>query len=163
MGLIANPRQTALITSRSRINVLGKEIEKDNAMTVDWHMPVSFTPQLYAIAIGTTRFTHKLIQESRAFVVNFMPYSMKEQAVYCGRHTGEHRDKLKEAGIEIYEAENVDCGRVKGAVGYLECEVIQEIEAGDHTIFIGKVVHAELMEGGKRLFHIDMDEFTTTK
>ncbi|MBN2111860.1 flavin reductase family protein [Candidatus Woesearchaeota archaeon] len=163
MGLLTNPRQTIIVTCRSRARIMGKEVEKDNALTLDWHMPVSFKPQLYAISVGKTRFSHKLIQESKAFVVNFLPYTMKEAALYCGRHTGEHHDKIKDAGLKTYEADNVDCPRIEGAAGYLECEVVKEIEAGDHTIFIGKVVHADMAGEKKRLFHVDMDHFTTTK
>lgn len=163
MGLLTNPRQTIIVTCRSRINVMGKKVEKDNAITLDWHMPVSFKPQLYAIAVGKSRFSCTMIHESKSFVVNFIPSTMGKEALYCGRHTGEHRDKLKEAGLKIHEGENVDCPRIVGAVGYLECEVVQEVEAGDHTIFIGKVVHAESIREAKRLFHVDMDEFTSTK
>jgi flavin reductase (DIM6/NTAB) family NADH-FMN oxidoreductase RutF len=163
MALLTNPRQTVIVTCRSRAHVMGKEVEKDNAITVDWHMPVSFKPQLYAIAIGNTRFSHRLIHESRAFVVNFLPSTMKDAAIYCGRHTGEHRNKIKEAGLTMHDADNVDCFRIGGAVGFMECEVVQEIDAGDHTIFIGKVVHADLVKEEKRLFHTDGDKFTTTE
>jgi flavin reductase (DIM6/NTAB) family NADH-FMN oxidoreductase RutF len=163
MGLLTNPRQTVIVTCRSRIGVMGKHIEKDNAITLDWHMPVSFKPQLYAIAVGKNRFSHKLIHESKSFVVNFIPLKMKDAALYCGRHTGEHRNKLEEAKLKTHEAENVDCPRLVGAVGYLECEVVSEVEAGDHTIFIGKVVHADLISEQKRLFHVDMNDFTSTE
>ena len=163
MGLLANPRHTMLVTCRSHVTVMGKRVERDNVITLDWHMPVSFEPQLYAIAIGTSRFSHKIITEGKCFVVNFMPLSMKDAAIYCGRRSGEHLNKFEGAGLKTHEAENVDCPRIVGALGYLECEVIQEIDAGDHTIFIGKVMHGDLIKSGKRLFHTDGDEFTTTK
>jgi flavin reductase (DIM6/NTAB) family NADH-FMN oxidoreductase RutF len=163
MGLLTNPRQTVIVTCRARgARVMGVETEKDNAITIDWHMPVSFSPQLYAIAVGKSRFSYKILTESKAFVVNFIPETMAKEATFCGRRSGEHRDKLKEAEIKTHEADNIDCPRIVGAVGYLECEVIQEVEAGDHVIFIGKVVHAELVKEQKRLFHVDGDDFTTT-
>jgi len=162
MGLLTNPRQTIIVTCRSRATVMGKETEKDNAITLDWHMPVSFSPQLYSIAVGKSRFSYKLITESKSFVVNFLSKDMAKTALDCGRKSGEHIDKMKEAGIKTHEADNVDCSRIVGAVGYLECEVIQEVDVGDHIIFIGKVVHAELINEGKRLFHVDGNDFTTT-
>jgi len=163
MGLLTNQRQTVIVTCRTRgAVVMGVETEKDNAITIDWHMPVSFSPQLYAISVGKSRFSYKIITESKAFVVNFLTENMAKEALDCGRKSGEHRDKLKEAGIRTHGSDNVDCPRIAGAAGHLECEVVQEIEAGDHVIFIGKVVHAELMKEGKRLFHVDGDDFTTT-
>ena len=162
MGVLTNPRQTVIVTCRSKAHIMGKDVEKDNAITLDWHMPVSFKPQLYAIAVGKSRFSHKLIQGSKAFVVNFIPFAMKEQALYCGRHSGDHRDKIKEAGITAAESDKVDCPKIVGAVGYIECEVWKEVDAGDHTIFIGKVINAEMIKDEKRLFHVELDNFTTT-
>ena len=42
-------------------------------------------------------------------------------------------------------------------------EVINEVDAGDHIIFIGKVVNSDLKEIGKRLFQGIKKDFTTTK
>ena len=159
---IAAPRQTVLITCRSHIKVLTKEVVKDNIITIDWHMPTSFNPELYAISIGKTRFSMELIRKSRAFVVNFMPYSLKDKVLMCGRVSGKHVDKFKETGLTKAEAEKLDCPRIKEALAWLECEVINEIETGDHIIFIGKVVKSELMKKDKRVFHIEGDNFTTT-
>jgi len=163
MGLLTNPRQTIIVTCRSHAHIMGKKKEKDNAITIDWHMPLSFNPKMYAICVGKSRFSHKLISESKAFVVNFLPYTMEKEALYCGRHTGEHHDKIADAGLKTHEAENLDCPRIVGAVAYLECEVQQEISIGDHTLFIGKVVNSDKIKEEKRLFHVDHDEFSTTK
>ncbi len=163
MGALTNPRQTVIITCRSKVDVLGKSAEKDNAITVDWHMPVSLDPQMYAISIGKGRFSAGMIHDSGVFVVNFVPFEMKESAAYIGRHSGEHEDKISAAGLKAEEAQAVDCPRISGALGYAECEVVNEIEAGDHIIFIGKIVSSNLQKEGKRLFHIWKDEFTTTR
>ena len=46
----------------------------------------------------------------------------------------------------------------------MECEVINEVEAGDHIIFIGKVLYSELKdESAERLFQKTGTDFTTTK
>lgn len=163
MGLLTNPRQTVVVTCRSRAEVMGKELEKDNAITIDWHMPTSFEPRLYAVSIGKTRFSHKLIQKSKAFVVNFMPYDMKDSVIYLGSTSGEHKNKIEEAGIEIEDAQNIDCPIIKGAAAYLECEVVKEIDTGDHTIFIGKIINSRIENNKKRIIHIDGDNFTTIK
>lgn len=163
MGILAAPRQTILVTCRSHATVMGRKVERDNVMALDWHMPASFEPPMYAIAVGKSRFSHRLISEGKCFVVNFVPFEMKDQAVYCGRHSGEHINKFREAGLEAVDAEKVDAPRIAGAMGHIECEVAQEIDAGDHTIFLGKVLHGEIVKEGKRLFHIDGNDFTTTK
>jgi len=161
---IINPRQTILVSCRAEITdrFSNKQIIKDNLITVDWHTPISFNPQLYAISIGKERFSSKLIKESKCFVVNFMPYSLKKQVLFCGRNSGEFIDKFKETGLEKEEAEKIDCCRVKQALAFIECSVIKEIELGDHILFVGKVLKSKLKEYDKRLFHLEGDKFTTT-
>ena len=162
MGLLTKPRQTVLITTRGEVEVLGKKVFKNNIITIDWHMPCSHEPQLYAISIGKSRFSYKLINESKVFVVNFISKDLEKPALYCGTHQGDHVDKFKESELTIEDCEKVDCGRVKQALGYLECEVIEEVDSGDHVIFIGKVLHTQLKENDKRLFHLGNHKFGTS-
>jgi flavin reductase (DIM6/NTAB) family NADH-FMN oxidoreductase RutF len=134
-----------------------------NIITLDWHTPLSFVPGMYAISVGKTRFSRKLIQESKAFCVNFMSITQEDAVVYCGRHSGEHIDKFKESGLTKVECDNIDCPRIKEALAYIECEVTQEIETGDHILFIGKIVGTKELKKGKRIFHTEANNFTTTK
>jgi len=66
-------------------------------------------------------------------------------------------------GLEKEEAETIDCPRIRGALGYLECQVEKEIEVGDHILFIAKVTKTHLKQKAKRLFHLFNDKFTTTQ
>lgn len=160
---IYNPRQVILVSSRADMTILGRELIKDNIITVAWHMPISFKPFLYAISIGKTRFSCKMIQKSKVFVVNFISAELEKKALFCGMHTGEHIDKFDEAPFSKEESQSVDCPRINEGIGHLECEVINEIDAGDHIIFIGKVIREELKKEGKRLFQDEGGAFTTTK
>ena len=151
---LSNPRQTILVTTRYN--------NKDNIITLDWHTPLSFEPMLYAIAVGKSRFSLNLIKNSKVFAVNFMPYSKKEEVLFCGRHSGQFKNKFKEAKLEKEECQTIDCPAIKDSCNYLECEVINEIKMGDHILFIGKVAKFKNNKNTKRLFHISGDNFTTT-
>jgi len=157
---IINPRQTVLVTCQAEVTILGQTKLKDNLITLDWHMPVSFKPMLYAIAIGKTRFSYKLIAKSGVFAVNFIPATLKEAAVYCGTRSGEHIDKFQETGVTRVQADSIVCPIIREAVAHLECEVIQEVDAGDHVIFIGKVTGTNKRSEERRLFHTDSDNFS---
>jgi len=160
---IYNPRQVALVTSRAEVNLIGKSVLKDNIITVAWHMPVSFEPMLYAVSIGKTRFSCRLIKESKAFAVNFMPFELQKNALFCGTNSGEHIDKFEKSGLEKEECSSIDCPRIKDALAHIECEVINEIDAGDHIIFLAKVLKSEEKKEGKRLFQDEGRRFTTTQ
>ena len=160
---IANPRQTVLITTgHDHEKPSGRIEQKDNIITIDWHTPLSFEPMLYGIVIGKNRFSLELIRKSGVFVVNFMPYSKEKEVLYCGRNSGQFKDKFKETGLTKGECRTIDCSRIKESTAYLECEIINEIETGDHIMFIGKVVNFKKNNDTKRLFHTHGDDFTTT-
>ena len=162
MTSINHPTQVVLVTCAAHAEIMGREIEKEDIVTIAWHMQTSFDPLLYAISVAKTRFSCELIKKSRVFVVNFIPYKMKQQAIFCGTHTGRHMDKFKETGLTKEEAEKVECPRIKEALAYLECEVIDEIETGDHIVFVGKVVNSVFKNKGKRLLQKSHLDFTTT-
>ena len=151
---LTNPRQTILVTSRYK--------EKDNVMTLDWHTPLSFEPMLYAISVAKIRFSCRLIKKSKALVSNFMSRDYEKEILYCGRHSGRKGDKFREANLEKEEAEKIFCPRIKQALAFLECRVINQIETGDHILFIGEVVDFKLKTKDKRLFHLWANKFTTT-
>jgi flavin reductase (DIM6/NTAB) family NADH-FMN oxidoreductase RutF len=42
-----------------------------------------------------------------------------------------------------------------GALGWLECRLVDEVAAGDHTLFVGEVLSVELGEPAPPLVHIE--------
>jgi flavin reductase (DIM6/NTAB) family NADH-FMN oxidoreductase RutF len=151
MSEITSPRQVVLVTSRADMEMMGKEVLKEDIITIAWHMPVSFNPLMYAISVGKTRYSKKLIQRSGCFVVNFIGPELEDEMLYCGSNSGEHTDKFKETKLTKEDSEKIDCPRIKQASAYMECEVVDMIDAGDHVIFVADVVHKELKKAGKRL------------
>lgn len=152
---VCNPMQTVLLSCRS--------CEKDNIITLDWHMPLSFSPMMYAVSIGKTRHSLGMIRESGCFAINFIPKSLEKEALFCGRNSGRDADKFAEIGLGKEECGEIGCARIKEAAAYLECRVKEEVEAGDHILFIAEVLKADMKSNGKRLFHLGGDMFTTTE
>lgn len=161
---IAYPRIVALVSTRAVIKSrFSKDKQpKDNLITLSWHMPVSFDPFLYAISISKERYSYGLIKESGVFAVNFLPNKLKKEVLFCGRQSGEVIDKFRETGLTREECDKIECPRVKESLGIFECEVVDEIEAGDHQIIIGKVINSVKKADGKKIFQVEGDIFTTT-
>lgn len=156
---VVGARPIVLVTSRAEADIMGKKTLKDNVFTCSWNMPLSFSPVLYGISVSKQRFSYQLIKDSGVFVANFMPATLKKAIVYCGTNSGKFIDKFKEAKLKTEEAEKVECLRLKDAVAFLECEVVNEIEAGDHVLFVGKVVNSKINADKKRLYHVTGDKF----
>jgi flavin reductase (DIM6/NTAB) family NADH-FMN oxidoreductase RutF len=162
MSELTKPRQIILISSKAEIDVFGKQILKENLTAIDQHMPCSNNPKLYAINLSKISFSYRLIKKSNVFIVNFVSNNLAEEAKICLTRHGDHTDKFKETNLTKVEGETVDCPSVKEALGYLECEVVEEIETGDHITFIGKILREFLKEDDKRLFHLGDHQFSTT-
>ena len=156
------PSQVILVTSRGKAELLGRESVKDNIMTAAWHCNLSFDPELYGISIGKTRFTYKLIKESKVFAVNFIAHELKDKAQYCGSSTGATVDKFEKTGLTKEECESIDCCKIKEASAQLECEVIDEFEVGDHVFFVGKILKNISKDDKKRLLYKGDGRFTST-
>ena len=155
----STPRETVVVCTRGKFNQMGVEKEKDNICAVDWHMPVS--PEHFAISLSKSSLSYELINNSRVFVVNFVPYSFASKVVKIGYVSGKTHNKFNDFEIRKEEADGVECSYLREAVAYLSCHVSNEIEIGDYVIFVGKVVSfREFVKGAKRLFHLREDKFT---
>jgi len=163
MVAIANPRQVILVTCRGVNDVLGKKVMQDDIIATHWHTPVSKEPKMYLIVLHKNVPGINIIKESGHFVINFIPKTMEKQALFCMLNPSEHISRWDKAGIEKAEAENLECPVVKGAVAYLECNVSKEEEVGDHIVFTGDVTNTVINNNDYRLFHVEKDNFTTTK
>ena len=162
---LLHPRNTILVSCA------GKD-GKPNIITLAWSMPVSLNPPLVAVSIAPKRYSHKLIEESKEFVINIPTMEIVKETLYCGRVSGRNVDKFKEAKLTATPAKKVKAPIIKECIAHLECVVDQQIKAGDHTIFLGRVVAAYANDGvfsetfdikkAKLVYHLGGDAFTTT-
>lgn len=134
-----------------------------NVIVLAWYMQTSFQPRLFAISIGKTRYSHKLILESKEFVLAFPSQKMKEQVLFCGTHSGKSTDKFKETGLIAVPSKKVKAPLIDGCLANFECKVVNSVDSGDHTIFVGEVLAAYVSgdESLKRVF-ADIDRKMVT-
>ncbi len=161
---LLHPRNTILVTC------IGSD-GRPNIITLAWSMPVSLNPPIVAVSIAPRRYSHKLIEESKEFVINIPTMEIVKETLYCGRVSGRKVDKFKEAKLTAAPAKKVKAPIIKECVAHLECIVNRQISVGDHTIFLGKVVTAYVNEGlfsetfnikkAKLVYHLGGDAFTT--
>ncbi len=132
---LLNPRPAVLVTCCDQEG-------KPNAITIAWHTPLSHDPPLVGISIGKTRYSHGVIERSGEFVINIMDTTFRSAVETCGSVSGVDCDKIAMAGLELQPSHKVRCPSILGALGFLECRLIQQVPAGDHTLFIGEVLTA---------------------
>ncbi|MCS4541643.1 MAG: flavin reductase family protein [Euryarchaeota archaeon] len=161
---LLNPRHVVLV---SCIDKAGKA----NIITLAWSMPTSFNPPLVAISVAPERYSHKLIQETKEFVVNVPTIKIIKETLFCGRRSGKNYNKFKETTLTPLPAKKVKPPIIKECIAHLECKLSNQIETGDHTIFIGNIVAAYANERifndtyhvkkVKPVYHLGKDDFVT--
>lgn len=146
------PERTVLAVST---DLMGRA----NLIALGWNMPTSHSPPIAAISIGITRYSHKLIHETKEFVLVFPSFEMKNQVMYCGTYSGRNVDKFQKTGLTPVPAKYVKPPLVKEAVVNMECRVVGELRTGDHTLFAGEILTAHLSTDAREvLFNMGPDE-----
>ena len=125
-------------------------------MTAAWVSRVSWDPPLVAVATAPKRFTLELVKERGEFVINVVGPSLKEAAFgVFGSVSGRQVDKFERSGVRMMKAKSVTAPALADAVIAIECKLEKMMEAGDHTIVIGRVVDAyKMREEEPLVFHL---------
>jgi flavin reductase (DIM6/NTAB) family NADH-FMN oxidoreductase RutF len=125
---------------------------------------MSREPPLYGVMLSKARKEAlEAIIDEGVFVVNFIDQKQEKAAAVLSDHRTVFEDPFAAAGLHRARAAHVACSRLQEAVGWAECELFQQHDAGDHVLVIGRVIHTELPQPlAKRLFHVENDKFTTT-
>jgi len=112
---------------------------KENAMAAAWHMPISFSPPLYAVSVSTKRFTYQLIADSKQFGVNFLPFESAELVASVGGSQGQDIDKFQEFNIARDKSARTAVPILKAAYAAYECRLVDDIGYGDHRLLVGEI------------------------
>ena len=133
------PERVALVTCADKSG-------KPNIITISWFTRTAVNPPMIAIAVHPTRYSHKLISESKEFVFAMAAKEMGKESLFCGMKSGKAVDKFKETKLTVLPAKKVKAPLIDGCVINLECEVVNVIPTGDHTLFVGEIVAAHMHE-----------------
>ncbi len=93
-----------------------------NMMPAAWAMPTSINPPLITIAISPKRYTYELLHARGEFMVNPIPVDMKSVVVFTGSVSGRRVDKIREVGIELFKAKEIEAPCIEGSLACIECK-----------------------------------------
>lgn len=113
---------------------------KPNIITVGMATSVCSEPPQVGIALRPSRYSHKLVCETKEFVVNIPTQSLLKETDYCGIVSGEFEDKFKGSNLTPEKASKVKAPLIKECPVNLECTLNQVNKLGSHDLFIGEVV-----------------------
>lgn len=119
--------------------------ERFNGQIANVVFQVTLEPIEIAISINKKNLTHEFVQNSKAFSVSILSKDTPMRFIGdFGFRSGRDVDKFMGVNYKIGQT-GVPIV-LDNCIGYLEAEVVDQIDAGTHTIFIGKVVAAEILK-----------------
>ena len=115
--------------------------DRRNGMTLNWASQVSFEPKLVGIGVEKPAFTHELISESGTFTLCTVAREDRAIVRKFTKPVDVDLDAMTLNGFPFHEGVT-GTPILDQAPAYLDCEVRQTVDVGNHSLFIGEVVDA---------------------
>ena len=149
MTLNADAKKTLLRKIPHGVFICGvAEGDDVNGFTASWVTQGSFEPPLVVMAVRSDSTSNAIIQRTGRFSLNVLKADQKDLAAVffkpqkaIGGRFDAAPFSLGELGLPILD----------GAIGAVECELVGQVAAGDHTVFVGEVKTATLHADGPAL------------
>lgn len=116
-----------------------------NGLIVNTAFQVSADPAQIAVCVCKNSFTHQLIEKSRVFAV--MPLEQQTPMVFIGNfgfRTGRTYDKF--AKVTFTRGQTGVPIVTEHTLASIESRVLQMVDVGTHTLFIGDVVSGQILK-----------------
>jgi len=122
--------------------------DRVNGQIANTVFQITSEPPTIAVSINKNNLTHEFIKESKVLAVSVISQDTPLSFIgHFGFKSGRDIDKLE--GISYKTGEAQAPVVTENALAYLEARVIQEVDVGTHTIFIGELVGADVLKEGE--------------
>jgi len=113
---------------------------RPNVVTVAWGGLCCSIPPCITVSLRKATLSYANIMERKAFSVNVPSAGYFREVDYFGLVSGREQDKLCHAGLTPVRCRNVDAPYIDEFPLVLECRLLQTVEIGLHTAFIGEIL-----------------------
>jgi len=131
---------------------------RPNVMTASWGGICCSQPPCVAVSLRKATYTYGNILERKAFTISIPSEAFVREADYFGLVSGRSTDKFAATKLTPVKSDLVDAPYVKEFPLIVECRLVQAIELGLHTLFVGEVLDVKAEEdvlAGAGLLDID--------
>ncbi|HUG28132.1 MAG TPA: flavin reductase family protein [Gemmatimonadales bacterium] len=115
-------------------------------MTANSFASVSLHPPLISVNVDESAEMYRVLGGARHFVLNILEAS---QEAISRRFAEDHHARFE--GIQ-FSLNDRGIPVLDGTLATIECEQVQWLDAGDHRIFIARVIGGEAREGSPLLY-----------
>ena len=101
---------------------------------------------LIAVSVMKKNYTNELLKKNKKFGLSVLGKEVNPEIIKTFGFNSA-RDINKFENTEIIDIENINI--IKDSLGYMVCEIIDSIENETHTLFIGKIIEADVFKEEK--------------
>jgi flavin reductase (DIM6/NTAB) family NADH-FMN oxidoreductase RutF len=124
--------------------VVSGTLAKSNVLAVAWIGIMGSNPPILAISLKETRYSLKIIRDTKEFSVNIPKAEHFREIDYCGLVSGRNRNKLADCGFTAIPSSVIQAPIVAECPYNLECRVVQEIIFNDWVVIFGEIVETHV-------------------
>lgn len=111
--------------------------------TANSAMQITSEPATIAVSINHDNYTNRCIQDTGKFAISILGENSNPGIIGTfGFKSGRDNNKFDEVKQELRECMPV----VADACAYIVCEVVDKMETSTHTVFLGKVLDADMLK-----------------
>lgn len=103
---------------------------------------------LISVSVMKDNYTNTLLKENKKFALSVLGVDANPKIIETfGMHSMRNMDKFKE--VSTTKVLGLDV--IDDALGYMICEIVDFIENDTHTLFIGKLIEADLYQDSEAM------------
>ena len=126
---------------------------KPNAQIANTVIQVTSEPPAIAMCINKQNLTHEFITQSKVFTASILSQDTPLSFIgHFGFKSGREIDKFKDVNYKLGETGAPIV--LDNSLAYLEARVINQVDVGTHTIFIGELVGADVLREGEPMTYV---------
>lgn len=134
-----------------------KDGEKLNGQIANTVFQVTSEPPQLVVSVNKKNLTHEFIKKSRIFAVSILSKETPLKFIgHFGFKSGREKDKFAEVRYKMGKTGAPLI--LDHTLAHIEAEVVGEMDAGTHTLFVGKVVEAEVVREGEPMTYAHYQE-----
>ncbi len=119
---------------------------KPNVTTIAWGGICCSKPPCATVSLRKATYAYGSIRERGAYTISVPSERFAREADYFGMASGRKVDKFAATGLTPVKSELVDAPYVGEFPMVMECKVVNVVEVGLHTQFIGEIMDVKVDE-----------------
>jgi len=128
--------------------VCSRKGDRFNGQIANTVFQVTSEPPTIAVSINKQNFTHEFIMESKVFTASVISQDAPLSFIgHFGFKSGRDMDKFE--GINYKLGETKAPIVIDHILAYVEARVVNQVDVGTHSIFIGELVGADVLREGE--------------